>query len=54
MFTQDGVIKVHHFAADEFEPFLLEAFENFADESSLEGVGFDHDEGSFHSGGRII
>ena len=39
--------------ADKLEAFLLEAGDDWADKSSLDAVGLDHDEGSFLGGSSL-
>merc|ERR1712170_35592 len=44
---------MHHFHGDKFEAFLFEAFDDFTDKSSLDGIGLEHDKGSFTVSGHF-
>jgi hypothetical protein len=51
----EGLREVPHLEAGDLQALLLEAAEDFADESALDAVGLQEDEGSFeHGEGRWL
>jgi hypothetical protein len=48
MFLGEGFIHLHELHADNTQTTLLEAFDDFARQAPLNGVGLNDDECSFH------
>ena len=38
---------VHHFHGDQFKSLLLKSLDDVANETALNGIGLEHDEGAF-------